>query len=374
MTKKIMKNSTREDIGYMSLALEEAMKGLGRTSPNPSVGCVIVRDGEVVGRGYHKKAGTPHAEIHALNDAGDKAQHATAYVTLEPCSHTGRTGPCCVALAEAGVSRVVIGMMDPNPLVDGGGAEYLRNRGIEVCSKVLEAKCIAINRAFIKKITTGKPLMILKAGVSLDGRLNYQRGSSGWITGAQSSQYVHKLRDEVDAIMVGHGTIDIDNPSLTTRLSGSKGRNPQPIILDSRLQTSLSSKVYVRDDGLLPIVICQKGLRQERKNAFEDKVILIEVERNDSGLNLHAMVQELGKRDITSVLVEGGSQLHGALLRDNLYDYAYLFQAPIFAGNKGVSVVAGMDISTREEAIKISAPCYQQLGDDMLVHGCIQYP
>lgn len=371
---KMTEGGSADDLHYMSLALKEAVKGIGRTSPNPNVGCVIVLDGELVGRGYHKKAGTPHAEIHALADAKEQAKGATAYVTLEPCSHTGRTGPCCIALADAGVSRVVIGMMDPNPLVDGGGAQYLLDHGIDVCGKVLEEDCRAINHAFIKKITTGLPLIIMKAGVSLDGRLNYQCGSTGWITGSESSQYVHQLRDQVDAIMVGHGTIDIDNPSLTTRLESGTGKNPQPILLDSKLKTSLASKVYNREDGLRPIVVCQEGLSQDRKRPFEEKADLIEVPYCDSGLDLKVMVEELGRRDINSVLVEGGAQVHGALLRAQLYDYAYLFHAPVFAGDAGVPLAMGLDIEGRDSAMRITSPQYLQLGNDMLVKGFVQYP
>lgn len=374
MTNKIIEGGNKDDTGFMTLALEEAQKGIGRTSPNPHVGCVIVLNGEIVGRGFHKRAGTPHAEIHALKDAGDRACGATAYVTLEPCSHTGRTGPCCVALYEAGVKRVVIGMMDPNPLVNGGGAEFLLSKGVEVCCKVLEAECVALNRAFIKKISTGLPFMIMKAGVSLDGRLNYQVGMPGWITGPQSSEYVHRLRNQVDAIMVGRGTIEIDNPSLTTRLPGIEVRNPQPIILDSRLQISLSAKVFTREDELLPIIICQRGLAQYHKEAFVNKAILIEVERMGTGLDLQEMMRKLGEHHINSVLVEGGAQLHGALLKAKIYDYAYLFQAPIFAGDKGVALIEGVGGGSREDAVQISSPQYEQLGDDMLLQGEMQYP
>lgn len=374
MINKMTIGGSLEDISYMAQALDEAKRGIGYTSPNPSVGCVIVQGHDVVGRGYHKKAGTPHAEIHALADAGAKACGATAYVTLEPCSHTGRTGPCCVALFQAGVKRVVIGMMDPNPLVDGGGAQYLLDKGVEVCAYVLEKECVAINRPFIKKMVTGLPFMMMKAGVSLDGRLNYQTGAPGWITGEQSAGYVHRLRHQVDAIMVGRGTVDIDNPSLTTRLEGGKGRSPQPIILDSCLQTSLLSKVFTRDDGVQPIIVCRKGLTQEAKDPFVGKAHLIEIEYNHLGLDLHEMVGELGVLGIHSILVEGGAQLHGSLLKAQLYDYAYLFQAPLFAGDRGVSLVSGMEVCGQEEAIRINDPCYEQLGDDMLIHGDIFYP
>ena len=209
---------SQDDTRFMRLALREARKGLGRTSPNPCVGAVIVQEGTVVSRGYHKKAGTPHAEVHALRKAGARAIGATLYVTLEPCNHTGRTPPCSHAVAAAGIKRVVVGMEDPNPLVSGSGNTYLQNQGVEVISGILEKECRDLNLPFIKHISTGKPFVVMKAGMSLDGKLSYQEGQPGKMTGEKSLRRLHGLRNHLDAILIGRGTVVADNPSLTTRL------------------------------------------------------------------------------------------------------------------------------------------------------------
>ncbi|MEN8189225.1 MAG: bifunctional diaminohydroxyphosphoribosylaminopyrimidine deaminase/5-amino-6-(5-phosphoribosylamino)uracil reductase RibD, partial [Thermodesulfobacteriota bacterium] len=204
------------DAHFMRLALKEARKGQWKTSPNPCVGALVIKNGEIIGKGYHKKAGTPHAEIHALNDAGEHAAGSTVYVTLEPCNHAGRTPPCSHALVKSRVKRVVVGMGDPNPLVDGSGNSYLRAHGVDVTEGVLEEQCRAINLPFIKYITTRTPWVMMKAGVSLDGRISYQKGIGGRLTGPESSRYVHRLRHRMDAILVGIGTVEADNPSLTS--------------------------------------------------------------------------------------------------------------------------------------------------------------
>lgn len=360
------------DIHYMSLALVEAKKGIGRTSPNPCVGAIIVKDNVIVGVGYHKKAGTPHAEIHALNDAGDDAVGATAYVTLEPCSHTGKTPPCCVALVEANIARVVVGMMDPNALVNGKGVEYLRDHGVEVSTGILDDECRQINRPFLKYIQTGRPLMIMKAGFSLDGKITYQKGKAGWITGKESGKYVHTLRDQVDAILVGSMTVKIDNPSLTTRLENGVGVNPIRVIIDTNLTTDLGSKVY--DAGTNVFVFCRSGVDSKKKDKFIGKgVEIIEVPVLDSGLDFNLIVENLGSRGITSVLVEGGARIHGEFLHKKLYDYAYLFQAPIFVGDDGLSLLSGFQAKDRAEAVRIEPVNYEILGSDVLLSGTLSY-
>lgn len=360
---------------YMKLALEEAQKGVGRTSPNPAVGALIVKDGVIVGKGYHKKAGTPHAEIHAMNDTSSSLQGTTIYVTLEPCSHTGRTPPCCEAIAKAGISRVVIGMMDPNPLVNGRGVSYLQNNGIEVVTGVLQGKCENLNLPFLKYIQTSLPYMVMKAGVSLDGRLNYQSGVSGWITGEKSSTRVHQLRDSFDSIMVGSGTIIADNPSLTTRLQDTKNsRDPVRIVLDSSLSSPLSAKIYNQVSDASTIVFCAKNTNETKKRSFEGKgVRVFTVDTDSKGLNLKQVLTRIGEEGICSVLVEGGASLHGSLLRDQLYDYAYLFYGTVFAGDSGQSLVGGLDVKSGEVAPRVLEPRFQQLGDDMLVCGKIGY-
>ena len=243
-----MKRVADIDSNYMRMALWEAKKGVGKTSPNPSVGALVVKNGRIVGKGYHKKAGTPHAEIHALQDAGRKAEGATLYVTLEPCNHNGRTPPCTRAILKAGIAQVVIGMLDPNPQVAGGGAKYLAAKGLTVISGVLEQECREINLPFIKHSTTGLPWVILKAGMSIDGRIAALPGTKTMITGKQSLARVHALRNQVDAILVGIGTALADDPSLTTRLqkSGTE-RDPLRVILDTDLHLSLSAKMLRQD-------------------------------------------------------------------------------------------------------------------------------
>jgi len=231
------------DERFMRLALDLAEEARGRTSPNPMVGSVIVRDGQIVGSGYHRKAGTPHAEVYAIANAGAKAKGAAIYVSLEPCSHYGRTGPCTQAIIEAGLARVVMAMMDPNPRVSGRGKKILEDHGIQVQTGILEDEAQKLNEAYIKYITTGSPFVILKTAMSLDGKIATTSGQSQWITSEDSRKIVHQIRDEVDAILVGIGTVLSDDPSLTTRLSDGGGQDATRIILDSRARIPLESRV-----------------------------------------------------------------------------------------------------------------------------------
>lgn len=364
------------DSHFMQIALRLARKGEGRTSPNPCVGAVLVKNDEVVGRGYHKKAGTPHAEVHALAEAGLKAQGATMYVTLEPCNHTGKTPPCSHAVAQAGVSRVVVGMRDPNPLVDGSGIDYLQNQGIEVDAGVLENKCRSLNLPFLKHITTGLPYVVMKAGISLDGKLNYEKGRSGWITGAESGKYVHRLRNRYDAIMVGCNTVLIDDPSLTTRLGRRQGRDPVRVILDRELKTPLNAKVFAGSSGAYCWLFC--GENADEGKVFELEKRGVKVTRISelcgTELNLPELLKVLGEAGICSVLVEGGAALHGSFMRQKLFDFAYLFQAPIFAGEEGVSLVRGYTARGKDEASYLQETHYRKLGADIVIYGALSYP
>jgi len=366
--------SERQDEQYMCLALREARKGLGRTSPNPCVGAVIIKNGQVIAKGYHKKAGMPHAEIEAIGNASESVNGATIYVTLEPCSHTGRTPPCCLALLEHGFSRVVVGMTDPNPQVNGRGTGFLAAHGVEVTVGVLEQECKALNSPFIKHITKGTPWTIMKAGVSLDGKLNYQNGRSGWITGEKSALEVHKIRNRVDAIMVGRATVAIDNPSLTARLSRGSSKDPIRIVLDSNLATSLTSKVYHLDSQAPTWIVCAEDAPASKKVDFANLgVRLITVGRTEHGLDLHRLLRVLGDNNICSLLVEGGARLHGAFLRSKLYDYAHLFYAPLFAGDKGVGLIEGYQVEGRASAPRLVHVNHKRLGDDLLLSGQVSY-
>lgn len=364
------------DAGFMRLALAQALKGVGRTSPNPCVGAVIVKDGRVIARGYHKKAGTPHAEINALGEAGHKSHGATMYVTLEPCSHTGKTPPCCNAVVESGIKRVVIGMLDPNPLVDGGGVQYLLDHGVQVSSGVLAQECRDINRPFLKYITTGLPLVTVKAGISLDGRLSYQKDKSGWMTGPQTSESVHQLRNISDAILVGSNTISVDNPSLTTRLSNGGGRDAIRIILDSQLSILPSAKVLNLDSEAPTWIFCSSDVEHSRIKKNEKtntRVFPVEKDETDH-LDLAMVVRILGENGVTSVLVEGGGSVHASFLQHRLVDRACLFIAPLFAGSKGVPLTSGLTVADRENAIRLTEVHYARTGNDIMVEGKVTYP
>ena len=366
--------NSKEDLHFMRQALKEARRGLGRTSPNPCVGAIIVKDGRIIAKGYHKKAGTPHAEINAIRQATESVAGATIYVTLEPCNHTGRTPPCTHAIIESGISRVVVGMKDPNPLVNGTGIVFLESCGVAVASGFLESECREMNVAFIKHITTGLPWVIMKAGVSLDGRLNYQQGKSGWITGPESVLETHKLRNRVDAILVGSKTITIDNPSLTTRMPRGRTKDPVRIIVDSQLSTPRHAQVYTLDSPAPTWVFHSEDALSSKIADFQDRGIrLFATPQRNSGLDLFEILKIMGKEGLCSVMVEGGAKLHGAFLNAQLFDCAQLFYAPLFAGDQGVGLVEGFHAQDRLNAPKLEAIRYKKLGDDMLISGRISY-
>ncbi len=363
------------DINFMHQALEEAEKGIGRTAPNPAVGAVIVKNGRVIGRGYHKKSGTPHAEINALTSAVGDVSGATMYVTLEPCNHTGKTPPCSHAVAKAGIGRVVVGMTDPNPLVDGTGIDYLRKQGVEVVSGVLEKECVQLNLPFIKHITTGLPYIIMKAGMSLDGRINYQKGSGGRVTGAESSLNVHQLRNRFDAILVGSGTVEIDNPSLTTRLPDGSGRDPVRIVLDQHLTLPEDAKLFDREHGAYTWVFCGEDADKKQRDILQSRGVKVSTVASEGNhLVLEDVFKEIGRNGLLSVLVEGGSRIHGAILEKQLFDYAYLYQAPIFAGDRGVSLVGGFGVNDKTKAPFLEEIKITPLGQDHLIEGELCYP
>ena len=360
----------QDDAYYMGLALAEARKGEGRTSPNPAVGAVVVQaGGEIVGRGYHHRAGTPHAEVHALRDAGVRAHGATLYVTLEPCNHTGRTGPCTEAVLAAGISTVVIGMADPNPGVTGGGADYLRRRGVAVRSGVLEEACRELNRSFIKHSTTGLPWIIMKAGLSLDGRITFRPGEGGAVTGPEANRYTHTVRNRVDGILVGVGTALIDDPSLTTRLPGVTGtRDPLRIILDTHLRLPLSARMLSQASAAPTWLCCGQTAPVERETALvhAGARVLRLPEDSDGRIDLAALLRLLGREQVTSILVEGGATVHGAFWCQHLVDELLLLYAPILVGDQGTPLVRGYSITDRNTAPAPFRFSVQQLGDDFL--------
>lgn len=359
------------DIEYMRLALREAAKGEGRTAPNPCVGAVIVKNGRVIGKGWHRRAGTPHAEIHALRAAGKAAAGATLYVTLEPCNHHGRTPPCTEAILAAGIGRVVIGMDDPNPGVEGKGAARLAASGVAVTSGVLAEECRRLNRPFSKQITSGLPWLTIKAGISLDGRIAARTGHSQWITGPAARLAAHRLRDRHDAVLVGSGTALADDPSLTTRLPGGRGRDPLRVVLDSRLRLPPTAKMLQQQSTAAtwifhgPEADAAAARRLQQAGAVLYEVPLAA----DGGLDLAAVLRRLGQAGILSVLVEGGGRVHGALLRAGLADAVAIFVAPILIGGDGLPLLDTLGLERVDLAPRLREVSRRRLGDDLLIYG-----
>ncbi len=367
----------RDDTDYMGLALAEAAKGLGRTSPNPCVGAVIVRDNVVVGRGYHRRAGTPHAEVNAIADAGSSAcRGATIYVTLEPCNHSGRTPPCTRAILAAGIRRVVVGMKDPNPSVAGGGMEFLAAQGIEVTGGVLAEECRRLNFPFLKHVTSGLPWVVMKAGMSLDGRISYRQGAGGVITGAASHRLVHRLRDRFDAILIGVGTALVDDPSLTTRIAERVGRDPLRVVLDSRLRLPVDARMLQQSSDAATWIFCGPLASSTREAELTDAGAAVYRVGLDEqgGLDLAQVLVKLGKAGLTSVLVEGGATVHGSFLRRDLVDEVYLFLAPFFIGEEGLPVISGFGIDSAGAAARLHDVQVDRPGDDILVRGILHHP
>lgn len=358
----------------MRLALQLAGKGQGRTSPNPCVGAVIVLGNQVVGTGYHQKAGTPHAEVHALADAGEKTAGSTLYVTLEPCNHTGRTPPCTEAILHAGVTRVVVGMRDPNPTVAGGGCGFLAAKGIDVESGVLEDECRAINRPFIKHITSGLPWVVMKAGMSLDAKISYKKGQGGKITGSRSCQLTHKLRNSLDAILIGVETAIVDNPSLTARVNEEGvARDPLRVILDTHLRLPVAASLLHQESDSPTWIFCGPDATpiNEQKLAGAGAVIhRVPVDQSNQ-LDLQAVLKVLGSSNITSVLVEGGAKIHSSMLQQNLVDEVYLFIAPFFIGQQGTPLLSGLGHPENKTGCRLQQVEVRQLGDDTMIHGIL---
>ncbi|TWH49092.1 bifunctional diaminohydroxyphosphoribosylaminopyrimidine deaminase/5-amino-6-(5-phosphoribosylamino)uracil reductase RibD [Sporomusa sp. KB1] len=356
---------------YMQQALTIAQYAIGRTSPNPLVGAVIVKDGHIVGQGWHHQAGTPHAEIHALAQASELAKGATIYVTLEPCSHHGRTGPCADALIAAGIKKVVAAMTDPNPEVAGKGLTRLREAGIEVVEGILAAEAAKLNEVFIKWITTKMPFGVLKTAMSLDGKIAAYTGHSKWITGPVAREYVHRLRDIYDGILVGIGTVLTDNPRLTTRLPAG-GQNPVRIIIDTMARTPLTANV-ITDKQAPTIIAVSQAAPPERIAALQSHgVEVLVLARSPLGVDLRQLFTILGERRITSVFVEGGAAINASLLAANLIDKVYCFIAPKILGGKAApGPVGGIGVETVDQAILLEDIATQTIGTDVLLNGYI---
>ncbi|MFC4767298.1 bifunctional diaminohydroxyphosphoribosylaminopyrimidine deaminase/5-amino-6-(5-phosphoribosylamino)uracil reductase RibD [Effusibacillus consociatus] len=355
------------DQEYMQLALEIASAPNGRTWPNPMVGAVVVNEGRIVGMGAHLKAGEPHAEVHALNMAGGAARGGTIYVTLEPCSHHGRTPPCADRVIESGVSRVVIAMLDPNPLVAGRGADRIRRAGIKVEIGVLEEESRRMNQVWITSITRQRPFVWMKAAMTLDGKIATGTGDSKWITSEAARHEVHRMRDLTDAILVGIGTVLADDPYLTTRLPEG-GRNPVRVILDSRLR--VPETAHVLDQAAPTIVACGQDADPDKINRLRNRGIeIVTVRLQDGKVDLNELMNELHKRQITLLLVEGGGEVHGAFLEAQLIDKVTMFVAPKLIGGTGPSPIGGSGFSRMGDAVELQNMSVEMFGSDLSITG-----
>lgn len=409
------------DERYMKLALRLAARGAGWVSPNPMVGAVVVRQGEIVGRGWHRQYGGPHAEVEALTAAGDRARGATLYVTLEPCNHEGLTPPCTQAVLAAGISRVVIAMADPNPRVTGGGAAFLAAQGVAITLGVLEEEARRLNEAWLKWVTTGIPFVIAKAACSLDGRIATVTGESQWLTGVAARTFGHRLRHECDAVLVGVGTVLADDPQLTARLGGRprggaqeaktsppspaptpeglgmacilpasasapglplatgsrqtglrlQAKDPLRIVLDSQLRIPLTARVLHLDSPAPTLIATTPQAPAERVEALRQAGAEVLILPEDRGrVALRPLLERLGKRKVTSVLVEGGSETLGSFFDARLVDRFYFFYAPkILGGKEGYPMIAGEGVRHLAEAHLARDLTVRRLGPDLLLTG-----
>lgn len=358
---------------FMHRAIKLARRALGRTAPNPPVGAVLVHDGKVVGEGFHPAAGQPHAEVFALRAAGDLARGADLYVTLEPCCHQGRTGPCTEAVIHAGIARVFVGTRDPNPQVAGKGIKRLREAGIEVIVDVLKDECQELIAPFAKHISRGLPYVVFKAAMTLDGQTASANGDSQWISCAASRVIVHQLRNQVDGIMVGSGTVKADDPHLTTRLDEG-GRDPVRIVFDGKLETSPQAKVYTQPSDAKALLVTSPDHTAVALQPYYDAgVDIVQIARMTDGLDLHAALVELGKRNLHYLLLEGGSVLGGAMMRAGLVDRVMVFVAPKLLGGVGRSLLAGEGVASISEAISLTNLRVRQIDTDILIEGEVQH-
>jgi len=344
--------------------LKLAEKGKGNVSPNPLVGALIVKRGRVVGRGWHRKCGEAHAEVCALKEAGKKAKQGIMYVTLEPCSHWGRTPPCTEQIVEAGLREVVIGMKDPNPRVNG--YPELKFRGIKTRIGIFEEEAKKLNEPYVKWIKTKKPFVVVKAAMSLDGQIATRTGDSKYITGREARKFVHELRAQYDAVMVGANTVLKDNPQLTVRLA--KGRNPIKIVLDTKLKISMAAKVVRNEPGKLIIATSKKAPKAKIKKLMQKGVHVLVVDMVKGKIDLKQLMKELGKRDVCSILIEGGAELNAEAIKEGIVDKVLFFISPQFIG-KGLSALGDLGIAKVDRSIKLNKLDYRKVGRDILIEG-----
>jgi len=362
-------------MNYMGQALSLARLALGQASPNPAVGAVVVKKGTVVGQGYTQPPGSHHAEVLALKQAGEAARGGVMYVTLEPCTHYGRTPPCTEAIISAGIRRVHMAMLDPNPIVLGRGKDELEKKGIKTYLGEDEEEAREINEAYIKFITTGLPFVTAKFAISLDGKIATRRGNSRWISGPESRKYVHCLRYASDAIMAGANTVIADDPHLTTRCSGGKGgtarKQPLRVIVDGEGRTPLTARLF-SEPGETLLALGRAAKPEERAAFNQAGAEIVELPAGEGRVDLARLLEELGKRGITSVIVEGGGILLGSLFDQGLVDKVIAFIAPVIIGGaEAKTAVAGRGVDQVAESFRLERMKVEKLGDDLMVSGYV---
>ena len=358
------------DEKWMEQALALAEKGRPWTSPNPLVGAVIVKNNRFVSSGYHTRYGAPHAEIEAIRKSGTRSVGSTLYVTLEPCSTYGKTPPCTEAITRAGIKRIIIGTEDPNPVHHGRGLSFLAKHKIQITKGVLKKKVLRQNEAFVKWITTGKPFVILKMAQSLDGKIASRTGSSHWISGHKARQWVHHLRSQVDAVLIGKNTLLMDDPRLTVR-NGKLTKSPWRIILDSRGESLISARIF-KQDGPVILACFEHEIRRVVKKFSSKNITLLPLKQRHGKLDLRQLLDRLGSMGITSLLVEGGGELAGSFIEERLVDQVKWVLAPkIIGGRESKTSVEGIGIDSLSRAHRIKSVEMSQLGEDFLFEGYV---
>lgn len=359
---------------YMKKVLMLAKKGMGRTNPNPMVGAIIVRNDRIIARGYHKAFGLSHAEVDAINNAKESLDGSILYVNLEPCSHYGKTPPCAKAIIEAKIKTVVIAMVDPNPLVSGNGIKMLEEAGVNVIVGVLENEARKLNEIFIKYITEKKPFVVMKSAMTLDGKIASAIGDSKWISCEASREYTHKLRNSLSALMVGINTVLIDNPSLTTRLSKKKCKDPIRVVIDAKGRLPIDSKVINNTSKAKVILATTNQIKKEKETLLIKKgVTIIKIDYDKNGVNLASLMQELYNLNIDSVLLEGGGNINYSALKAGIVDKVVMFIAPkIIGGESAPTSVGGEGILKISDAIILNDITINKIDDDILVEGYIK--
>lgn len=361
------------DEKYMMLALELAEKGRGKVEPNPMVGAVLVKNNEIIGTGYHQIFGGAHAEVHAIHEGGANCKGATLYVSMEPCAHYGKTAPCVDAIVKAGIGKVIAAIIDPNPITSGKGIRKLKEAGIEIKLGVMEFQAMKLNASFFKLMQQGLPYVIVKWAMSLDGKIATHTGDSKWITCEESRVYAHKVRGQVDGILVGINTVLRDDPLLTCRLEG--GRNPKRIIIDSNASLPLHSRLLKTiHESEIVVAVSRNALPERIKKLRQLGCEVIQTNTMSGRVDLQELFRQLGEMKMTNILVEGGSRVITAVLEDCLADKVIVFIAPIIIGGQGAnSPVLGKGIDAIAESVKVNEITIKRFSDDVVIEGFLKY-